>query len=268
MPPLPLYTTVALPKPEAASGSPARDPVRFGSMVVTELSEGSFPPRPAHHCWVYVTLNAEIALELPRNSGLQHLMGSDRLRTSIDGQWLLWALRRKYTQHSLDKLSGSDLIHRLAAQCAQQGHRLLLLGSTPARNARTVERLQASHPGLFVRGAALPRYQAGTESELEALRQAVAQCNAHHVQYVVLGLGAEKEHRLAAMLSQQLDGQAIGIFCFGGAIDLASGDVPRAPRWLQQCGLEGPWRVWVQPQRAWRFVKVLRILPALALGRY
>lgn len=266
--PMPPMTHPIAAKPLTAAPNATPEVPHFGTLEVTERTTDSFPPRPSAHCWVYVTLNAEIALELPRNTGLRELDGSGRLRTSIDGQWLLWAMRRKYPQLALDKLSGSDLIHSLAAHCAAQGQRLLLLGSTDTRNARAVQRLRARWPQLQVQGATLPWYDPGTVAEAQALLAAVEITQACRAHYVVLGLGAEKEHRLAARLARRLDGQAVGLLCFGGAIDLASGDVPRAPVWLQRYGLEGPWRVWVQPARAWRFVRVLRILPALALGRY
>jgi UDP-N-acetyl-D-mannosaminuronic acid transferase (WecB/TagA/CpsF family) len=49
---------------------------------------------------------------------------------------------------------------------------------------------------------------------------------------------------------------------------MASGLVRRAPAWVQSAGLEGPWRVLQQPKRLLRFVRVLRLLPALARGNY
>jgi N-acetylglucosaminyldiphosphoundecaprenol N-acetyl-beta-D-mannosaminyltransferase len=84
----------------------------------------------------------------------------------------------------------------------------------------------------------------------------------------VLGLGASKEHRMAERIAPLLDGQVRGVCCFGGAIDMAGGLVRRAPKWLQRVGLEGPYRVWQQPARLMRFVRVLRLLPLLVRGGY
>lgn len=261
-----MSTAVALV--DAGRALPPAEParLRFAGFPITETT--SFPPAPAAHCWTYVTLNAEIALSWPDSPALRQLAGSPRARFSIDGQWLWWALRRKYPQQALRKLSGSDLIHTLASHCHEQGLRLLLLGSTPALNARAVHALQQPRPGLAVAGYAPP--QRGPElAGREALRtDALSAIAAFQPDYVVLGFGAAKEHALAQAIAPALDGRVRGLLCFGGAIDLASGRVRRAPRWCQAIGLEGPYRVWQQPQRLGRLLRVLRILPLLVRGSY
>lgn len=245
---------------------PDRRPMCFGDFPITETQQ--FPPPPAPHCWVYLTLNAEIALSLPRSPELQQLVRSARVRVSVDGQWLWWALRRKYPQQPLRKLSGSDLIHALAAHCARSGQRLLLLGSTPRANAAAVQTLRQHWPALAVAGYAPPPCTPGSAGEAAMLAASLAAIEAQAAHYVVLGLGAAKEQRFALQTMQQLDGRVQGLFCFGGAIDLAGGTVRRAPRLWQCLGVEGLYRVLQQPARAGRLLRVLRVLPLLASGRY
>ncbi len=241
-------------------------PMHFGAFPVTET--GAFPPPRASDCWVYVTLNAEIALSLPDNRGLTTLIASPRLRLSIDGQWLWWALRRKYPCRPLHKLSGSDLIYDIARQCAMRGQRLLLLGGRPAANALAVAALARHAPGLQVVGAEMPFYDGRDDVLPVAHAVALGIIRTHQPDYVVLGLGACKEHRLAAALAPLLDGRVAGLLCFGGAIDIASGAYQRAPLAWQRAGLEGLYRVWQDPGRALRLLRVLRILPRLARGDY
>ncbi len=245
--------------------------MRFGDVAITETV--AFPPRPGPACWVYLTLNAEIALSLPENPVLQALVRSPRARISVDGQWLCWALRRKYPRQVLHKLSGSDLIYTLAGQCATQGRRLLLLGSHAEANALAVMRLRRLHPSLQVAGFAPAPYEAGDAAgpaggEAAAHRGALEAIEAYRPDYVVLGLGSEKEQRLCLQLAPALDGRVIGLLCFGGAIDMASGRVRRAPRWMQYSGLESVYRVWEQPSRLPRWLRSLRLLPMLSAGRY
>lgn len=246
--------------------TPVAPPMRFGAFAITETS--SFPPPAAAECWVYVTLNAEIALSLPESAALQQLVVSPRVRISVDGQWLWWALRRKYPGEPLRKLAGSDLIHDLARHCAQQGLRLLLLGASASTNELAVQRLRERWAGLQVRGHVPGHYTPGEVSEARMRRDALAAIDAWRPDFVVLGLGAAKEHRFAWQNANRLDGRVQGLLCFGGAIDLASGTVRRAPLHWQRCGLEGAWRVWQQPSRWWRLLRVLRVLPVLARGAY
>lgn len=243
-------------------------PLYFDRIPITETA--AFPPSdPCTSCWVYVTLNAEIALGLEHNSGLRDLLDSPRLRVSVDGQWLWWALRRKYPGRVLRKLSGSDLIHDLAQHCAARGERMFLLGSTPWRNALAIARLRSAYPGLEVDGLAPPHFDARRADEERDAHALICDRLRHaRPDFVVLGLGADKEHRFAALHAAALDGCVRGLLCFGGAIDMASGQVRRAPRLWQRCGLEGIYRVLQQPQRLGRMIKVTRLLPRLASGRY
>lgn len=239
----------------------------FGRIPITETT--SFPPTSAPYCWVYVTLNAEIALSLPGNPALEALLVQARSRVSVDGQWLWWALRRKYPHQPLAKLSGSELIYLLAAHCERHQRRLLLLGSTPALNTRALIRLRQQYPTLKVFGHSPEPYSLGhAEQTATAEAAAMAAITRYEPDFVVLGLGAEKEHRLALRLSRALDGRMTGILCFGGAIDMASGQVRRAAPWMQSAGIEALYRVWQQPRRLPRLLRVLRIVPRLALGNY
>lgn len=258
-----------LPNPVAAQGVAAAGaavPMQFGRFPITE--RGPFPPPAGAACWVYLTLNAEIALSLDASPPLQALLQTPGVRISVDGQWLWWALRRKHPQQPLRKLAGSDLIGDLAAHCARHGERLLLLGSTPRPNGAAVQRLRQRWPGLAVAGYAPPHYQPATAGEDAALAQCREAIDAWQPHYVVLGLGASREQRAALALAPALDGRVHGLLCFGGAIDLASGLVRRAPRPWQVLGLEALWRVIEQPARLGRLVRVLRILPALVRGDY
>lgn len=265
----PLTTTIAVPPPVGGVNTAgAAKGLFFGDVPITEC--GPFPPADTGGpCWVYVTLNAEIALELKTNDGLLGLLDTPRLRVSVDGQWLWWALRRKYPATSLRKLSGSDLIHRLARHCAEHGKGMLLVGSTPERNALAVARLRAACGGLKIDGFAPPHFDANQPAdEAEVYRDIVQRIAQTRPDYVILGMGAHKEHRFAALHAPDLDGAVRGVLCFGGAIDMASGEVRRAPLAWQRCGLEGLYRVLQQPQRLGRLIRVTRLLPLLATGRY
>jgi len=238
----------------------------FCGIAITET--GVFPPPRQSVCWVYVTVNAEVALRLPDTPALQSLLRSGRARVSVDGQWVWWALRRRHPDQPLRKLAGSDLIHQLAQHCAETGQRMLLLGASPQANAGAVQALSARWPGLHVVGFAPGMFEPGQPCEDEVFSQCLAGVRAHRPDYVVLGLAPPKMYPLAQKLATLLDGSSTGVLCFGGAIDMASGQVKRAPLLWQRCGLEGVYRLWQQPSRLPRFLRVLRIVPIVLFGRY
>jgi exopolysaccharide biosynthesis WecB/TagA/CpsF family protein len=263
-----MWTTTAdsALSPQAHPVQRRAEPMRYGEFPITETQH--FPPAPGPQCWAYVTLNAEISLSLPHSPALQSLLKSPRARVSVDGQWLWWGLRRKYPHQTLVKLPGSDLIHDIAAYCARHGQRLLLLGSSARANAGAVHSLRQRWPELDVAGFSPSHYQLGHASEAAMQSEALAAIHAFSPHFVVLGLGAQKEHHFASQLAPALDGLVTGLLCFGGAIDLISGEVKRAPRLWQQVGLEGLYRVLQQPSRLMRLFKVLRVLPVLVMRAY
>jgi exopolysaccharide biosynthesis WecB/TagA/CpsF family protein len=254
----------------ASTAAPVRplpaENVSFRGISITELH--AFPPPAEARCWAYLTLNAEIALSHPGSHVFQSLLQSKRAKVSVDGQWLWWALLKKYPGLPLIKMSGSDLIYQLAAHCAIVGQRLLLLGASARSNALAVDTLRRRWPGLDVAGYSPAHHAPNSAAERKAHTESLRTIREFGADYVVLGLGCEKEMRFAHATMPELDGRVVGLFCFGGAIDLAGGLVKRAPPLWQKIGLEGAYRVWQQPSRLSRLFRVMRVLPLLLKGDY
>jgi exopolysaccharide biosynthesis WecB/TagA/CpsF family protein len=63
-----------------------------------------------------------------------------------------------------------------------------------------------------------------------------------------VGMGAPREHAFAARNKSRLTHVGVLQTC-GGLFHFLSGDRPRAPQWMQDCGLEWLFRVGVEPRR-------------------
>lgn len=235
-------------------------------MAITETR--NFPPPAVSQCWVYITLNAEIALTLQQDPGMRALLDGGRARVSVDSQWIWWALRRRHGKEAPPKMSGSDLIYALADHCAAQDRALMLLGATAQTNRNAVCALRARCPGLRISGFAPRTFRPDTSDETAALAECLAAARADRPDYVVIGLSPDKQYRLAAHLAPRLDGSAHGLLCFGGAIDMVSGQVKRAPLLWQRAGLESLYRIVQQPSRLPRLLRLLPIIPQVLLGRF
>lgn len=242
--------------------------LQFDEIRITELR--SFPPSPIlGRCYFYVTLNAEISLLKKSNEALRQFLCLPETRVSVDGQWILWALRRKYPRETLEKLSGSDLIYRLAEHCDTFASRLLLLGGTKNNNAEAVRALRLRSPDAVVYGFSPPMLEQASSTETDVREQIREQIALFKPHYIICCLGTPKEQVWAWPEREWLDQQGvIGTFFFGGAIDFVSGALRRAPALWQRFGLEGLYRVIQQPKRFMRLVRVLRVLPAIITGRY
>jgi N-acetylglucosaminyldiphosphoundecaprenol N-acetyl-beta-D-mannosaminyltransferase len=170
-----------------------------------------------------------------------------------DGIGVVWAMRRQGCPQ-YERVSGSDLVPRLAELCACRGWRPFLLGSRPGVAADAARRLEAEHPGLVVAGVhdGSPR----PEDDAESLRLIAAA----RPDLLLVAYGAPNQELWIERNRRRLDVPvAIGV---GGTFDFLAGRVPRAPLWLRRAHLEWLWRTAVQPAR----VRRMAVLPAYALA--
>lgn len=170
-----------------------------------------------------------------------------------DGIGVVWAMRRQGCPQ-YERVSGIDLVARLAAECAGRGWRPFLLGSRPGVAEEAARRLEADNPGLEVAGthAGSPRPEDDDE--------AVCRIAAARPDILLVAYGAPHQELWIARNQPRLPVPvAIGV---GGTFDFLSGRVRRAPSWMRRAHLEWLWRLALQPAR----VRRMAVLPLYALA--
>lgn len=186
---------------------------------------------------------------------LDHLRRFDRdpayaLRTRranlliADGMPLVWASRLQGTPLP-ERVAGSNLIWSLSRGAAERYRSIFLLGGTNYASAHTAEILQRSFPQLRLAGVLAPKIGAeSSPAELEALTQTLV---AAQPDIVYVALGSPKEDQLIDHLRTRLPRTWwIGV---GISFSFVSGEIVRAPRWVQQAGFEWLHRLVQEPQR-------------------
>ncbi len=181
-----------------------------------------------------------------------------------DGMPLLWAGRLVGTP-LVERITGADLIYSLSEAAAAGGWPIFLVGGMPSADGRpsaaqrAADRLVELYPGLQVAGTYAPpaKFRAMTD-DIEVLCKDLAESEP---KIVFVGLGFPKQERLISRLIPELpDAWFIGC---GAAIPYAAGELRRAPRWMQQTGLEWIFRLVSEPRRlAGRYLR--RDLPYAA----
>ncbi len=161
-----------------------------------------------------------------------------------DGMPLVWASRIQGTPLP-ERVTGSNLVWSLSEGAARQGKSVFLLGGRPGAAEATAERLSSCYPALRVVGTYCPPYGFETDmAELERLGQALT---AAQPDIVYLALGSPKPEWLMAEVADCLPHAwwlVVGI-----AFSFVAGDIPRAPLWMQRCGLEWLHRLAHEPRR-------------------
>ena len=128
----------------------------------------------------------------------------------------------------------------LASELAEKGeHRLVLYGGRAGVAAAAAERLLRKNPSLSI-PLVLDGY---TDAEHRAIEKILEVRPS--LLYVCLGAGGQK--RVCAEICREREGiVAIGL---GGTLDVISGRVKRAPRWLRRLRLEWLYRMLREPRR-------------------
>jgi len=159
-----------------------------------------------------------------------------------DGIGVLWAARMRGTRLR-ERVAGSDLVPRLAAEAATRGWRIFFLGAAPGVAEKTADILSRRNAGLQVGGC-----YAGSPA-LDEEDAIVERVRASRADLLFVAYGAPKQD---LWLDRNLarTGATVGIGV-GGSFDFVAGISHRAPRWVQRLGLEWLDRLIREPWR-WR----------------
>ena len=168
-----------------------------------------------------------------------------------DGMPVVWLSRlfRKTGETVLpERVAGSDLLFELAKNSSISGIRLFLLGGAAGAADGTREVLEARYPGCVICGTYCPpRDVFDTQEEQARIRKIV---RAAHPDVLLVAFGAPKQEKWI-LRNKALLGVPV-LLGVGGSFEMASGKVTRAPKIVQQIGLEWAFRMLQDPSRLWQ----------------
>ena len=194
-------------------------------------------------------INTDVLRQVVNSAELRELVEEAELRVA-DGMPLVAASR--FAGMPLPgRVAGSSLISSLAEAAGRAGAGVFLLGGNPGTAKGAAERLAAGHDGPRIAGTMCP--PAGFERDEDAMRAVEAELLRAAPDIVFVGLGFPKQDRLIRHLRQLLPG-AWFLSC-GVSFSFISGELSRAPAWMQHWGLEWVHRLALEPRRLfWRYV--------------
>ncbi|MCH9688751.1 MAG: WecB/TagA/CpsF family glycosyltransferase [Deltaproteobacteria bacterium] len=157
------------------------------------------------------------------------------------GMWLAGKIRGATVR---DNVNGTDLFPRLCGRLAGTPFRVFLLGARPgvAEDVRTW--IARHHPEVVVCGVRDGYFP------LEQSPQVAATIREARTDVLLVAMGAPRQE---AWIDGNLEATgatvAMGV---GGLFDFYSGQIPRAPRWMRDWGLEWVYRFAREPRRMWK----------------
>lgn len=169
-----------------------------------------------------------------------------------DGMPLVWAGRLKGYGETIGRVAGADLMDAVCAASVKTGQSHFFYGGAPGVVEEMCSRLSEKYPGLKVAGSMTPPMRAiGDNFELtdEVLAE-VETIRAAKADFIWVGISSPKqEYWIMAVMPVIGHGVFFGV---GAAFNFHSGHVRRAPRWMQERGLEWAYRLYSEPRRLWR----------------
>jgi N-acetylglucosaminyldiphosphoundecaprenol N-acetyl-beta-D-mannosaminyltransferase len=217
--------------------------MRLASCSEPELMDTLFGALARQRGGWLITANLDFLRRYYKDPRMQVLYAQADLRVA-DGMPLVWAAYLQGTPLP-ERIAGASLLRPLAARAAREGRSIYFLGGNANTAEGAASRLQAEFPELQVAGFSSPWLPAEPDdAEVEPTRQALTEARPD---IVLVALGSPKQEWLISKLRRSLPGcWFIGV---GMSFSFTTGDMPRAPGWMQRSGLEWIHRLVSEPRR-------------------
>jgi len=142
-----------------------------------------------------------------------------------------------------ERVAGVDLFHELLKMSAKRDFPVFLLGATESVVSKTAEKVKIQNPNLTIAG-----FNDGYFWEDE--QAVVDKIKASGAKLLFVAITSPKKENFINKWQDQLGVDFVmGV---GGTFDVVAGKVNRAPKWMQDYGLEWFYRIIQEPRRMWK----------------
>lgn len=187
-------------------------------------------------------VNADKINELQRNPRLKKIVNECGV-INADGVSVVWA-SGKLGKPLKERVAGIDLMGELLKLAEKKNYSVYFLGAKEEVVKQCVNIVKKQYPKIHIAG-----YRNGyfKHDEWEVIADELQKCKP---QLIFVGITSPlKEYLIQYLQEQQLNGVFMGV---GGSFDVISGNIPRAPKWVQKIGMEWMFRVLQEPGRLWK----------------
>jgi N-acetylglucosaminyldiphosphoundecaprenol N-acetyl-beta-D-mannosaminyltransferase len=192
------------------------------------------------------TINPEFILRAQKDERFKNILNGCDMNVA-DGIGLKYAFWR-YGKHLKNRISGVDLMHEVLKLANKNKSEVFLASSTHSLSTwqETAAQLRKKHPSIVFSGGDIPLKES-------------SEWHIPHCDVVLCNFGAPAQELFIDSKKRDTIRLAMGV---GGAFDIATGKIPRAPRVMRDFGLEWLWRFSIEPRyRAKRIFRAVVIFP-------
>lgn len=202
-----------------------------------------------------VTANPEIIWVARKDPYFAECLRSAKLVTA-DGIGVVLAARILGSPLK-QRVTGIDLTTALFEEAVKKNYKFYFVGGQPGIAQRAAEEISRRYPGIQIIGVHHGYFKEDTEiiKDISGKKPDIL--------LVALGMG-KQEKWIRERVSSAGVPVAIGV---GGSFDVFSGEVRRAPVWMQRAGVEWLYRLICQPSRIGRMLQLPKFLVAVIVSR-
>lgn len=211
----------------------------FTSAGAVEAIEGLIHSGASHQV---ATANLDFWLNSLADRHLHRILAGCSL-VFPDGMPLVWVSKLLGCPLA-ERVTGVDLVPRLAELSARKGYGIFLLGGKGDVARRSQRLLESRYPGVRIVGTLAPTEEEMAQGDHSEILRAIQEAKPD---ILLVALGNPKQEKWIWMHRKRLAVPvAMGV---GGSFEILVGDARRAPRWVQVCGLEWAMRFIQEPTR-------------------
>ncbi len=150
---------------------------------------------------------------------------------------------RKRGYKKMERTTGPSYMEEILKMSVERGWSHFFYGSTEETLEKMRKKLFDTYPGLNIAGMYSPPFRPLTEEEDRLI---VERINELQPDFVWICLGAPKQENWMADHQGRVNGFMVGV---GAAFDYVTGNIIRAPEWMQKRNLEWVYRLIQEPKR-------------------
>ncbi|HOU03663.1 MAG TPA: WecB/TagA/CpsF family glycosyltransferase [Bacteroidales bacterium] len=161
----------------------------------------------------------------------------------IDGMSVVWALR-SFGYSVPERVATPDLAEDILAMADRERMSVFLFGAQEDILSLCRKNIEDKYPNIVIAGSRNGYYRPEEEKNIFEL------INKAKPDILFLGMSSPKKELFFESYRHKLEAKYIlGV---GGYFDIISGQIRRAPRWMQDTGLEWLFRLMQEPRRLWK----------------
>ncbi len=193
-----------------------------------------------------ISINVDVLIKARKDFELKSIINNSEL-VLADSRILLFS---SYLLGSPleENITGSNFVLSFSDWAAKKGYKLFLLGAAPGVAAKAAEILIQKNSNMKIVGTYSPPFGfENNEEENKKMIKMIKECNPD-VLFVAFGV-PKQEKWIWRYKDEYNVPVSVGI---GATFDYISGNVRRAPKWMQKIGLEWLFRLCQEPRRLWK----------------